>query len=654
MAGIYAGHFFGYTMRIDRQFLLSLLVPFFLLTVVFLLYKPGVTGPFLLDDPIHFQKLAGSDGEIDTTAEVLELVGSGSSATGRPLSFLSLLIDDNAWPAPPLEFKLTNVLFHVLNALLVFWLAYRLLVLLPRYSSKESIFLGATIALIWAIAPIQVSSVFMTIQRMTLLAGTMSLVALILLTYAWNQHQRPKATVLIFCAGFVAVVGLLFKETAISIVFYAACIGFLIKQLRGDNPHLYRLAVAFSVLVVLMLISYYVLNVSRMSELYAKRTFTMTERLLTEGRIIVDYLAQIFLPRMSESGAFHDDYPVSRNLFHPLSTFFCWLFLIATIVIGTLLRKRVPLLFFGVAWFIAGHFLESTFLPLELYFEHRNYLPSLGLWIALVVGVYHFLRIKGTALVFAPYLLLLAIVTFGSTTTWGQPGVLFHVWLQDNPQSLRARIEVVRYELEQGRFSEAKRIFLEGQDYIKRDAGYYLYGFIVDRCNNFNERFIDYDLEGLLEVIDRARFEHASLEGLNWLTERIGTDRCNLQLNELESITSRYLQTEAFTQVTGARISIENNMAKLATKQGNLDKAISYLESNYQLSKDVGYLLNAAYLLASAGLFESAELFLDRSEAIIGSSINPFEKRKNEIQLGDVRNALGVFKAQESKIKEVN
>ncbi|MDV3503070.1 hypothetical protein [Marinobacter sp. M-5] len=641
-------------MRADWKYILSLLLPFALLTVVILLYKPGITGPFLLDDPIHFQKLAGNDGEIDTAAEVLDLISSGSSATGRPLSFLALLIDDNAWPAPALEFKFTNVLIHTLNALLVFWLVYRILLIVKKDSKKESVFLGFVIALIWAISPIQVSAVFMTIQRMTLLSGTMSVLALILLTYAWSEDNRLKATAFIFLSGIVTLIGLLFKETAVSVVFYAACMGFLVKQSKNESPHLYKTAILFSAVLVLMLVSYYGINASRMHELYAKRDFTMIERLMTQGRVILDYLVQIFIPRMSATGAFHDDYEVSRELFQPISTFLSWCFLLGTLAFSTLFRRKIPLAFFGIGWFLFGHILESTFLPLELYFEHRNYLPLLGLWIAIVVGTYTFLAKKITVLIFIPYILILAFVTHSSASTWGQSGVLFHVWLQDKPESLRARLEVVRHELEQGRFIQAKKVFRDGQANTTNDAGYYLYGFIVDRCNHFNGSFIEYDLEELLHVIERAKFEHASLEGLNWLTERAGTDRCDLDLNDLETIISAYLESSSFHQVTGARISIENNMARLAKIQGDLGKSIYYLESNYDLSNDVGYLLNAAYLLGSAGLFEDAEEFLQRSENHINSSINPLEKKKNSIELNDVKEVIEAFKVQRSERKGVN
>ena len=41
-------------------------------------------------------------------------------------------------------------------------------------------------------------------------------------------------------------------------------------------------------------------------------------------------------------------------------------------------RKKAPVYTFAVFWFLGGHILESTVVPLELYIEHRNYLPLLG------------------------------------------------------------------------------------------------------------------------------------------------------------------------------------------------------------------------------------------------------------------------------------
>ena len=41
----------------------------------------------------------------------------------------------------------------------------------------------------------------------------------------------------------------------------------------------------------------------------------------------------------------------------------------------------------GVLWFLAGHLLESSFIGLVIAFEHRNYLPSLGILLASIYGM---------------------------------------------------------------------------------------------------------------------------------------------------------------------------------------------------------------------------------------------------------------------------
>jgi hypothetical protein len=63
-----------------------------------------------------------------------------------------------------------------------------------------------------------------------------------------------------------------------------------------------------------------------------------------------------------------------------------WLLVLLGIV-ASAIRRRGRLLAFGVSFFLVGHALESTVFPLELYFEHRNYLPSVGIWFALVALV---------------------------------------------------------------------------------------------------------------------------------------------------------------------------------------------------------------------------------------------------------------------------
>src|SRR5690606_24439350 len=111
--------------------------------------------------------------------------------------------------------------------------------------------------------------------------------------------------------------------------------------------------------------------------------FSLPERLLSESRILVEYLYKIVLPSLRGGGIYHDDFVVSRGWLTPWTTAPAVAFVLGLVVIGIASRRRWPVLSFALLWFFAGHALESTALPLELYFEHRNYLPVFGILFAL-------------------------------------------------------------------------------------------------------------------------------------------------------------------------------------------------------------------------------------------------------------------------------
>ena len=60
---------------------------------------PGIGGVFLFDDKENLVKLLRF-GEVRTFEDLLTALGNGiAGPTGRPVSLLSFLMNDNAWPA---------------------------------------------------------------------------------------------------------------------------------------------------------------------------------------------------------------------------------------------------------------------------------------------------------------------------------------------------------------------------------------------------------------------------------------------------------------------------------------------------------------------------------------------------------------------------
>jgi len=84
-----------------------------------------------------------------------------------------------------------------------------------------------------------------------------------------------------------------------------------------------------------------------------------------------------------------DDLAVSRSLFTPLDTIFAIFGLGAIIALVIVYSRRQPLICFCVIFFLLNHLIEGSFSSLEMIHLHRNYLPSLLLFVPLALGILH-------------------------------------------------------------------------------------------------------------------------------------------------------------------------------------------------------------------------------------------------------------------------
>ncbi|TAM58507.1 MAG: hypothetical protein EPN49_12445 [Rhodanobacter sp.] len=119
-------------------------------------------------------------------------------------------------------------------------------------------------------------------------------------------------------------------------------------------------------------------------ETWATRDFTLGTRLLSEARIVVDYIVWTLLPTPHALSFYHDDFPISTGLLAPWTTLASMVFLAALVALMLWLRPRRPLAALGIALFLGCQLLTGTILPLELIYEHRNYFASFGLLLTVI------------------------------------------------------------------------------------------------------------------------------------------------------------------------------------------------------------------------------------------------------------------------------
>ncbi|MGR9100702.1 MAG: tetratricopeptide repeat protein [Gammaproteobacteria bacterium] len=303
-------------------------------------------------------------------------------------------------------FKVTNLVVHIINFALVFWLGFLLWPRLFGSTFSESrvnrVFWTAFAALIWALHPIQTTAVVYVVQRMTSMSAIFVLLGLCVFVMGRERVARK------IPGGFfwmwVGVIGgtglgLLCKENAALLPLYAGVIEWVLFNRQHDvdasggagepsgdkgavdeevNSRRLTYFYVFTLgLPVLCGFIYVFLHPGMMGG-YEGRPFTLYERLLTEARVLWFYLYMLFVPDITVMGLFHDDMLKSAGLFTPWTTFYSVAAWVLVFFLAFLLRRKQPAFSFAVLWYLAGHSMESTVIPLKLIFEHRNYLPLFG------------------------------------------------------------------------------------------------------------------------------------------------------------------------------------------------------------------------------------------------------------------------------------
>ena len=186
-------------------------------------------------------------------------------------------------------------------------------------------------------------------------------------------------------------IGLFAKETAVLILGYLLLLEWLVFKFQMPTAQSRSLKTAYVLIIGLPLawaLTTHLFSPGWTETAYASRSFSFSERLLTQTRVLWDYLYLTWLPNIQSMGLYHDGYRISRGLFDPPTTIYAIAGHFSLIGLAFVLRHRWPLVLFAVTWFYVGHSAESTVLPLEIKYEHRNYLPMLGMLLLMVHGIY--------------------------------------------------------------------------------------------------------------------------------------------------------------------------------------------------------------------------------------------------------------------------
>jgi len=516
---------------------------FFVLLIVTGLYWQGQGGGFLFDDLPNLQPLATlnkTGGFDDTLVFVLE---GESGALGRPISLFSFALQAESWPFYPWDFKYVNLMIHLLNGCLVFWL----ILLLGRclaLSERQSLLLALLTSSIWLLHPLQVSTVLYVVQRMTQLSALFTLVGLLIYLYGrqFLANNQLKAGFFWMSVG-VAVGGTLAtlsKENGILLIFYVLALEFTLLQ-RLSKPRTWHIWASIFLYLPLFLLSlYFVTHIDSLLRTYEVRHFTLEERLLTQPRVLIDYLLKILLFKPNDFGLFHDDFVISRDLWTPPTTLMAIGFLGSMLGIAIIKRLQMPIFALAVFWFLAGHLLESSFIGLMLYFEHRNYLPMLGVIFAVIYGLLWAFDtivtpwLRKIAILFSIlWFILFPSITWLQTDLWSKPFQQMLFWARQNPGSIAAQAQAITFFQQRGYYSEAEKyVKFMLQEFPEKSAPY-LYWLNL-AC--LSEQIKMPHLPPIIKHFQTSQYDQIVPELLRLLVKRRTSPHCQLSSETLDKM----------------------------------------------------------------------------------------------------------------------
>jgi len=455
--------------------------------VTLLVYIAGLSDQFILDDAHNLSPIARYP-ELPLLERLWLYIGEQiAGPTGRPVAAVSFFLNGTDWPADATAYKFTNIVIHLCSGAAIIVLSNLLLIALDKTSATQRHFLALAIGAIWLLHPIHVSTTLYVVQRMTQLYTLFLLCATGLYVHlriqihsALQRNETISARLWLgLWLGCGALAGLAIgsKETAIIFPFLIVALDItVLAHLRWPHSRTKHAWRCCAIVLPLMALVFFTIKSWPDNQMrFVMQNFDLAERLMTQPRVLLDYVYKILIPRLNGLGLFHDDFAVSRSLFDPMSTIIAIGVIASALGLAVAFRKQYPVLAFGVLWFLGAHALEAGVLSIELYFEHRNYLPSFGLLFAVSVTLGQLLVRSRFLLIVTPaaVLLFLGALSVQNALSWTNPVRQAAIWASEHPDSFRARLQFAHLLRRAGSPKQGVKA-LDPSTFSKPDALYFI------------------------------------------------------------------------------------------------------------------------------------------------------------------------------------
>ena len=600
-------------------------------------YWPGLSGPFILDDFASIAALGKHGGVVDWQSFKAFVLGGNSGPTGRPVSLLTFLIDGTNWPTDAAPFKRTNLIIHLMIGGLLGILTKQILCLL-RFESREARTLALVSAACWVLHPFLVSTTLYAVQRMAQLSTLFVIAGLIVYIHGRSFLLTNKSRAYLQMSLAVptfTLLALLSKENGILLPVLIGVIEItVVASQRGRlgtiSPYWSGLFIGLPTLVIAAYLGKQFFRPD-FFDVVPPRDFSLYERLLTQSRILVDYLQNWFIPKLYTTGVYQDHFVKSIGILAPVTTIVMFVFHAFAIGLSVLYRRKQPLFGLAVLFFYGGHLLESTVLNLELYFEHRNYLSACFLFLPLILFLRRHTHKRFFVGIVFGFLLMLAGFTRYSATVWESVPSIVEASAHKAPTSARAQAEYSNILFNANRHEEALEVIERAIENRPDSDTLLQLNRLIILCN-MNRLHLD-ELQKAIELVSTIPFDPRLLKAYNEFARVVKEGRCPaVPIDALQPMFTRMLDVPRNADPRSLAYShIQYLVGYVAVFSGNPQQALAAFERSLGARAGASHAMAMAALMASGNYHEEAlrlsdlalSYLADEEESmVIGTRVN--------------------------------
>jgi tetratricopeptide (TPR) repeat protein len=505
-------------------------------------YAPALEAPFSLDDGrniVDSPALRWEEVSFKNIKRVLDI----SLLQSRPIANLSFALNHWASGMEPAAFRGTNILIHLTVGMVLLWLCVLYVNIsggrsAPDNSRIVTVLLAMGPVLIFLLHPLNTQAVTYIVQRMASLAALFTLVSLSCYI-AGRGKAGPRARLWYLASASAFLLAFGTKENAIMLIPVVAVfeLCFFRHAWREKVEAAFgftwtrrwtiRTCVGAVVLIAMavMAVGYYS-EATGLLTTFPNRDFSGLERMLTQARVQLFHLSQLFWPAPGRLNLDHE-FAISRGMLSPSSTLPAVLACIAALAFSTFLALRHARYGFPLLAYAIFHALEAGPVNLEIIFEHRMYLPMTMLVVlgaTLVVDAGRYRQI----LVFPILIAIgggLSNWTHARNEVWADPIGFQRDIAQKSPNKVRAQFNYANALANDGRADQALPVIERAVDLDPLEArSHGLLGQVLMALGRHDEALAAY---GKAIGIDPSNV--TSLTGLGEALQAAGRDDAAMQ-----------------------------------------------------------------------------------------------------------------------------